>query len=369
MLRFLFPISLSNLPIRLLLIGFLFVFLPVISYFNTAAMLNVSPTEFRTVMNSFIPSKAAVNSAYPVTQGNILFEFLFRYYRVLLNGLGFIVGLGLLGVKRWGYFLFLFFNAILIIDSISRLFTDSFSQRFVVNFVLTLFYFSILQFFLSKDISTPYLTLVPRSFRKKWRVAIPISGRIENSLNQTVPVTTVDISPTGCLAEVEGLLELNGTYNVVLNLDSEWEVKAKAVREEDGCYGLQFQYSGQLDPLKKRLASYLDSRLLPRFTKEVSVTFTYSNKTSEARIINISEGGFFMATGEVLKVGDTCDFCFVLFGKSFSGTAKVSWQNMEGNFEKPAGFGMSYQNISFSVLYRLFLFFIRSLYSSESRDR
>lgn len=366
MLKKVFPVSFSNLPLPIRIIGIFFILTPVTSFMAKALIMEVPMTEFRIILKSFT-----------------IFNF-------GLNFIGFLIGLGLIGVKRWGYFLFLAFNTILILhsmyitfdfmagDKVVREFyiyrylkvaneTEAY-QRFAFNFAFVLASFSFILYFLNAEISKPYLTLLPRGFRKKWRTEIPIKGYILDTLGNKLELTTVDVSPSGCLASVSGPVKDEDDYTVVLDLEKEWKVNASMVRIEDKNVGLRFNYEKGSDA-KKELKKFLESKLLPRYSIINPVTITSGNRTFTDSMVNISEGGFYVSTREKVQLKQEVQFSFKLFGLNFSGSGEVSWLNDRGNYEKPAGFGVSYTSISKSILYDLFIFLVRLSTNIEARER
>lgn len=369
-MSFFFPVSLTNLPKRLIFLGVIFILIPIISYGATSFKLGIPITNLDKITESFIISKLHVNRIYPFTKKSDLLAYPFMYYKVFLNLIAVLIGIGLLSVRKWAYFLFLFFMSFLTVHALYALFISGFGVDMLWNLALTILYFIIFQFFLNKDISTPYLTLVPRSFRKKWRIEIPIEGKLKNSLGKEISLKTVDISPSGCYASLNGSVELDESYQLILLLESEWEVNATVVRLEEGNrVGLRFNYNGIRDPLKKKLKSYLESKLLPRFSKELLATIQYNNQKIDGKIINISEGGFFFASNTSINSDEKVDFQFSLFGIQFDGNGKISWINQSTNFNKPAGLGVSYLRLNHTLMYSIFLFLIRHFYTSENRDR
>ncbi|MEM7180088.1 MAG: PilZ domain-containing protein [Spirochaetota bacterium] len=374
LVNYLFPVSFANLPNRLLVLGLVFIMIPIISYVMTAfnsTSKDYSLTDVKgrqKILHSFVISKERVNKNYPFTKGSRILEFPFRYYKIILNGMAVVIGFGLLMVRRWAYFLFLFFMSFLTVHAISMLFISGFGEKMIWNFFITLLYFTAFQYFLSKDISTPYLTLVPRSFRKKWRVEIPITGTIQQG-DGSLALTTIDISPSGCLAKIEEGIDHVKKRVVTLDLDSKWEVEANVVRNGAGQVGLHFNYVGLRDPLKKKLKSYLESKLLPRFAKDLPAKVDLDGKEFSGMITNISEGGFFFSSQSFPKLEDKVTFQFVLFGITFRGKGSVSWVNETAQFNKPLGFGVSFLELSHTVTYSFFIFLIRRFYSVDSRDR
>ena len=352
MFKTIFPISFTNLPTPIKIIGTYFIITPLVSYIATAYKLDLPLTNAKVILASF------------------------DKLNIILNLMGFLVGVGILGVKKWGYFVFLAFNSALIIHGFYLLFqyhgveTDFINtERLILNLVITILPFFLILYFLNSEISTPYLTLLPRGFRKKWRTEIPLKGNLLDSLGNTLAVTTLDISPTGCLATVDGYISDEDDFTLTFDIEKEWKVDASVVRIQNENVGLRFNYSGKTDPAKKELKKYLESKLLPRYSITIPCDWKLGNNNLKNDILNISEGGFFLATAEPAKIGDIVSFSFKIFGFTFSGNGNVSWINSESKYNKPVGLGISFTDLGKNILYTFFIFSFRVFTNFETRDR
>ncbi|MCX7998509.1 MAG: PilZ domain-containing protein [Leptospiraceae bacterium] len=345
MFKKIFPVSFKNLPKPILLIGFFYLLTPLWSYWATSVYLDIPIFEFSKLFKTF--------SAFSLT----------------LNFVGFLLGLGILGVKRWGYFLFLGFNFILIGHGLYLLFIKGFQETFILNLVYTLIPFIIILYFLNKEISTPYLTLLPRGFRKKWRTEIPLGGYVILDGGVKMRMVTMDISPTGCLARVEGSVPENSTCTIQLDLDGiEWSARGLWVREEEGNHGFKFLISSH-SPEFKTLDKFLTTKLMPRFTTLKDIEIEYASKKFEAEIENISEKGFYISTKERIAMGEYFSFNMKLKGFHFTGIAKVSWENPDGKFDKSPGFGAAFVSISPAWIYSIILFLYELINNYSKRER
>lgn len=340
-----FPVSFSNLPIPLLIIGFFFIIIPVISYFATARELEMPATNFRAIWASF------------------------DWKPISLNLLAVVVGIGLLSVRRWAYILFLIFMGLLILDGIHLLFKYGLVERYLGNMFITLFAFFVLFYFLSKEISTPYLTLVPRGFRKKWRISIPLKGSLTDNLGNLINFTTIDVSPGGCLAKINGHIQDEDEYNLSLELDAPWQVSSKVVRIDGQNIGLKFNYSGVRDPLRTQLMDFLESKLLPRYNIKVNAVVKQEDKQINGLVLNISKSGCFVATEEKVPLNEKVHYHYKLFGLTFRGIGRVSWINEEGSYHKPKGMGIAYETINNRLVYSLVIRVIMYFYSTDIRER
>ncbi len=352
MFKTIFPISFSNLPTPIKIIGTYFLITPIVSYIATAYKLDLPLLDVKSILASF------------------------DKLNITLNLMGFLVGIGILGVKKWGYFIFLAFNSALIIHGFYLLFqfngieTDVMSkERLILNLIITILPFFLILYFLNSEISTPYLTLLPRGFRKKWRTEIPLKGILLDSLGNKLSITTLDVSPTGCLAVVDGYITDEDDFALTFDIEKEWKVGASVVRIQSENVGLRFNYNGTADPNKKELKKYLQSKLLPRYDITIPCEWKHGNQVLKSDILNISEGGLFFSTSEPAKLGDSISFSFKLLGIKFSGNGTISWINSASKYNKPVGIGISFTDLGKNVLYHFIIFCFRLFANFDSRDR
>ncbi len=344
MLKKIFPVSFSKLPLTIKIIGLFYLFTPVFSYLWTAYALGIPFWEFGTLLRLFsIPA-------------------------LLLNLIGLTLGVGILGVKRWGYFLFLGFNLYLVGHGLHLIYSSGFTKQLIWNLFITLLPFALNMYFLNKEISTPYLTLIPRGFRKKWRIEIPITGTIRVNERDKFSMKTMDISPTGFLASVEGKIETGTKVTVSMKLDSQWDAPAEMMREEDGNYGFKFLYLPG-DKLFKDLDKFLSTKLLPRFSTKLPLELNLNSEIEQTEILNISEKGFYFTSTKAYTVGQFPNYKFSLYGIAFTGKGKISWENKNGSFEKPPGYGISFEEPNNYALYKIVVYIYSVLHTINVRDR
>lgn len=344
LLKTLFPVSFSKLPISIKIIGLFYLLTPIFSYLWTAYATGIPFWEFLTLIR------------------------LFPELAILGNLAGFLVGLGILGVRRWGYFLFLGFNLYLVAHGLHLLFREGTTTRYIWNLFITITPFGLNLFFLNREISTPYLTLIPRGFRKKWRIEIPLSGKIKVNPFEILNMRTMDISPTGFLANVEGTIDMGSTVTVQLKLDSDWEAPAELMREVDGNYGFKFLFLPG-DRKYKELDKFLSTKMMPRFSTNIPGSITIDNNEEKVEILNISERGFYVSSSKPLNRDTMLIYKFSLYGISFTGKGKISWENSKGNFEKPPGYGVSFEEPNSYGLYKFLLYIYSTFLTIKSRDR
>jgi Tfp pilus assembly protein PilZ len=340
-LKIVFPIPFTKLPISILLIGLYFILTPIISYFTVVYYLNIPILEIKSILLRF------------------------NWLQITLNSMGVLVGFGILGVKRWGYFLFLVYNFIMFLHGIYFIHQFGFLEATVRNLSYIVFPFLLTLYFFNREISIPYLTLIPRGFRSKWRIEVPVSGQIV--LNDTTwNIETLDISPRGCLIKTDQDIEIGSVVKIFLNLESPWETNGVVVRNLDGEQGIQFLYEKK-DARYKEIKKFLNTKLLPRYNVNSIVNITSSSNLVSGSLINISEGGFYFSTNEKLKIGEEIQYKIHLYGFIFSGKGKISWDNPNSKYGKPKGYGVSFALKKISPIYRTIIFLVEKL--QISRDR
>ena len=102
-----------------------------------------------------------------------------------------VLGIGLLFVRKWAWWgLLVFSGALVSFDAITLFSTPDKFHIFSLGF--TFAGFTLLFFFLRKDIAAPYFKLYPRGFRAEKRDPIQISVNVDGQL-----FTTKDVSETG----------------------------------------------------------------------------------------------------------------------------------------------------------------------------
>jgi hypothetical protein len=353
MLKKIFPVSFSNLPFTILVIGIFYSVINILmSYLGTAFNNDLKFFQFIEIVK------------------------LYSIQNWILLTMSFLVGVGILGVKRWAFFLYLVFNSILIIHGIYFLIkfwglnTDLLStESLITNMLIVLISFILTLYMLNSEISTPYLTLLPRGFRKKWRTEIPLKGFLKDSLGSKILIQTLDVSPSGCLATANGYLIEEGTYDLEFDIEKPWKVSASVVRSQPDSVGLKFNYTSSADIRKFEIKKFLESKLVPRYSTTLNGEFEISGKKITGEILNLSEGGLYVSSSEKVNLKDQTKFQFKLWGISFLGKGKISWINNTSEYQKSQGFGISFESISKKFIFNIFIFALRTFTHFENRER
>lgn len=141
-------------PKTLLCFGTLFLILPIINYFYIANQLEFNYKEFSVVLKS-IDSFALFLLIIPI-----------------------FVGIGILFVQKWGWWLFLIYSILLIVYDIYALILSP--TYFNIGVLLrSIFGIFAIIYFTRKDISAPYFKMYPRGWRGEKRKPIEMEIKHE----------------------------------------------------------------------------------------------------------------------------------------------------------------------------------------------
>ncbi|MCE9501838.1 MAG: PilZ domain-containing protein [Leptospira sp.] len=159
------------------------------------------------------------------------------YIEILFLFIPFIIGLGILLVKKWGWWLFLIYSVFLIIYNVQ---TIIFKPVFVNISALagTLFGIGALLYFIRKDISAPYFKMYPRGWRGQ--VRNPIEAEIIIS-DQTF--RTKDLSESGFfIFWTDCPFDPKQEVDIQLEIDKEkLKMKVGVVRIDKNGVGMAFR--------------------------------------------------------------------------------------------------------------------------------
>lgn len=202
-------------PLPILVFGSVFLLLPVVSYVNFADEFGVMPKDFMVIL-SRINTIALFLSIFPI-----------------------FIGIGILSVKKWGWWSFLaysisvlIYNLIVLVSEPTRLVGN------LLNLTQSLVGFSAIFYFLKPDIAAPYMNVDKRGwrFQKRKPIEIPV-------LIASIQTKTIDLSATGLYAEWKSQnLELNQEVDVEFDFAlTKFKAKAGVVRIDAIGIGLAFR--------------------------------------------------------------------------------------------------------------------------------
>ncbi len=200
-------------PKTLLFFGVLFIILPLLNYLGLAFRFNLSLFQVKAILREI---------------GKI--EIILLLFPVL-------VGIGLILVKKWGWWLFLFYSITLILNNTITLIKD-YHMYNIGALVQTVLAFAAIFYFLKKDISAPYMKMYPRGWRLEKRNPIQIQVRI-NSIDKV----TKDISDAGFYVDwIDCPFEINEEVRVEIETDVDKRYfSAGIVRKDEAGTGFAFR--------------------------------------------------------------------------------------------------------------------------------
>lgn len=210
-------------PPSLVVFGLIFCVLPMINYFSLAL-------------------KKSLPLTYPVFVIKAL-----NTAELLLLFLPVIIGIGILMVRKWGWYLFLAYAAYLILYNLIDFFIESTIYNLIAVFQSFFGVIAII-FFTSKDISAPYMKVYPRGWRLQLRRPIQINININGKRKQTK-----DISEIGAYVKWKDCeLENNSEIKLTMKLnENRYDIKAAVVRKDEK--GIGIAYRGLTSEQKRQL--------------------------------------------------------------------------------------------------------------------
>jgi hypothetical protein len=211
-------------PVPIIVFGIVFLMLPFINYVNFAYQFQIP---FQNVLE--------------VLKTVDMVGFLLAVFP-------FAVGIGILLVKRWGWFLFLAYSALVLFYNSMVLISEP-SEMNILTLGQSAIGFAAIFYFLKPDISAPYMKMYGRGWRFQKRNPIEIDLFING-----LKLKTKDLSATGFYVEWHDCpFELNQELNISLPMEIQTlESKAGVVRLDSNGAGIAFR---SLDNEAKRTIS------------------------------------------------------------------------------------------------------------------
>ena len=197
-------------PKPLVLFGVLFLFLPLINYFIISYQMQIPFTYPKLLLSGLRPMQLGLLFA-PI-----------------------IVGIGLLSVEKWGYFVFLVYSGILILHNLVVVLQNPVLYN-LGAVAQTLFGTTAILYFIRKDISAPYMKMYPRGWRLEKRKPIGIEIAIFEK-----KMKTRDVSVTGFYVDwTDCPYNINDDVLVIFEIAKEkFRLEAGIVRIDDEGVGI-----------------------------------------------------------------------------------------------------------------------------------
>lgn len=202
-----------TIPKSLLVFGIIFLVMPIINYYSISVQTGIGFLHFQKVF-----------SQINLVEAILLFASI-------------PVGVGLLLVKRWGWWLFFIYSLSLIAYNLFLLVLskDLFDLGVLLRTILGTL---VVIYFSRKDISAPYFKMYPRGWRFQKRKPVVLDVIVNNKTYKTK-----DISVGGLYIESTELdFELNSGIAITLKTpEKHLELKAGVVRIDSQGIGLAFR--------------------------------------------------------------------------------------------------------------------------------
>ncbi len=320
----------------------------------------------------------------------VLRKFSLYNYAVFLCS--FLIAFGLLRIKKWAYYLFFVFVGLLISYNLYQSFLVLSGSpgrgpggrtltlpEILTNSVLILACSAAIFYFLQKEISAPYLSLIPRGFRRHMRETLPMPVRWETASGAHNGETiTENISTTGCLIPVGPTTPLAAgellTLQLILNYDQSpaiIDVRGEVIRilpppkdepDAPGGAGILFLFTAADRAARRKLRAFLAERFAPRYRATNALRWgpTDAPEANQAQLFNISSGGAYIQTTDHLPLaGDRIHFAVEHRAGHISGTGHVRWTNSDALWGKQKGFGIEFDTIGPRLAFWLWLVKLR----------
>ncbi|MBK8398280.1 MAG: PilZ domain-containing protein [Leptospiraceae bacterium] len=151
--------------------------------------------------------------------------------------LPFLIAIGLIRVKKYGWYAFLIYACIVIIQNIYSI-TQIFNLQNLTTFFRTFFWIAIAIYFSKKDLSAPYFKMYPRGWRGEKRKPVEIKIKITEK-----EYLTADLSLSGlfvfypnCPYILNEEIEIELTFN-----NSSLKILSGIVRIDENGIGIAFR--------------------------------------------------------------------------------------------------------------------------------
>jgi hypothetical protein len=154
---------------------------------------------------------AFINKMPLLGRDSILSHLLWSDWIIL--GLFPVVGVGIYMVKKWGWYLFLGFSALLIFYNIYvyKFLNPNYPLALVVLFIVIITAISF--FFMRKNVYAPYFNPRLRWWEVAERYKVPLTTVLVTK-NGAASCKTVDISKTGCFVNYEGDIPIGSSLMI-----------------------------------------------------------------------------------------------------------------------------------------------------------
>lgn len=350
-------------PLPILIISFLFMLIPILSYLATADFYFLSIWELPKVFARMEPIQILV----------------------LISSL--FVSVGILFRKKAGYYAFFSLAGILILYNIWLLTSSFFGKSFhvagfpltrqdvIMNFSLTLFLLGAIYYFINQEISAPYFSPDSRGWRRNPRETIPLSFQLKFQ-SSTFAGKTINLSKSGAMIPViqsfdfepgeEGSVEIQ--FEDRDGRDFKGNFRCMLIRIDEIDYlpgekqiGLRFLSDSSTNESKLQLSYFLEERYSPRYLISTQVQFGEKDfEEYKDQLANISAEGLYLNTSVQYPKGKELFIRIPTLSGNIDLEVKVSWSNPKGEFGKTEGFGVQIVQNKNPIRFRIWLLRVRT---------
>lgn len=334
-------------PIPVILIAFIFLLIPVLSYLATADFYFLQFWKPIQVFGRMQPIQLTILLISIVVAIGIIIRKKFGYYSfLLLAGVLILYNVWLVASSFWG----------------NSFHIDGFPltrQDILMNFSLTLFLLGSVYYFLNQEVSAPYFSPLPRGWRINPRETIPLHFKIIIQ-SSTFSGKTINLSSSGAMLPVVKSFEFEPGENVQMELHFEDRdgrafkgiFQSILVRVDSLDYlpgerqiGIRFLSDKITDESKNQLFYFLKERYVPRYLVQSEVKFgDLSYEDYKNQLANISSNGMYINTNVNYPKGKDIFIRIPTLSGNIDLKGRVTWSNPNGEFGKEKGFGIEISN-------------------------
>ncbi|GBF49486.1 type IV pilus assembly protein PilZ [Leptospira ryugenii] len=351
-------LRLFRYPYPILVVSLLFVVIPLLNYFFTAALYDLSSLQSKQVFSRIQP------------------------LQYVLSILSLVIAYGLLAKKKFGYYLFLLFASILASYNVWMIAWISLGKKLflagvrlqgpeiIVNAVMTFVALAMIFYFLKREVSAPYLSSLNRGWRGGYRETHPVPFHWTNSDGEREgDGFTINISGSGALIPLveHHFLKIGSEINLHLKLENEKReivpisVKGEVVRldqDEEGTElaGVRFDFQAAQKDEEAEFLRFLKRVFAPRFPvqNKIHAGKKEANESS-GELVNISTEGMYIKSDIVYDLNDRLFIKIDTRSGPISLKALVRWSNPNGRYGKPKGYGLQIEEVENPTRFRFWV--------------
>ncbi|TGN17997.1 PilZ domain-containing protein [Leptospira idonii] len=340
-------LHLFRYPLPIVLVAVIFFSIPFLNFFMTAALYDLNQ------------------------RWDHVFERI-QPLQYLLSVLGLVISYGLIAKKKFGYYLFLIFSIVLASYNLWMIAWISLGKKLfmagmriqasdiVWNAVLTTIILGLIFYFLRKEISAPYFSLVNRGWRAGYRETHPIPFHWTNMDGEREgDGFTINVSGSGALIPLPAhhFLKEGDPINLLMKLENEKRelisisVKGTIIRldrEENGSdlAGIMFEFLPVQKEEKEEFVRFLGRVFAPRYPVQNSVEAGRKEAgESSGELVNISTEGLYVRSETVYEMGEVISVRINTRSGNIPLKGIVRWSNPQAKYGKPKGYGLQIESV------------------------